>query len=62
MFDKSLLHVLVCPVSKEPLEYDAKNNELACQASGLAYAIRGSIPVLLESKARSLNADNSAAP
>jgi uncharacterized protein YbaR (Trm112 family) len=61
MFDESLLDILVCPVSKSPLEYDAKNNELICQTSGLAYAIRGSIPVLLESEARSLSAGDSAA-
>lgn len=61
MFDESLLEILVCPVSKAPLTYDASNNELVCQASGLAYAIRGSIPVLLESEARSLNTSQSAA-
>lgn len=54
MFDESLLQILVCPVSKAPLEYDADNNELICHASGLGYPVRGSIPVLLESEAHSL--------
>ncbi|MDG2271474.1 MAG: Trm112 family protein [Halioglobus sp.] len=54
MLDESLLQILVCPVSKAPLEYDADNNELICRASGLCYPVRGSIPVLLESEAYSL--------
>ena len=62
MFDESLLSILVCPVSKASLEYDAKNNELLCSTSKLAYPIRGSIPILLESEARSLSASDSAAP
>ncbi len=59
MFDEKWLSVLVCPVSKAPLEYDAQNNELICQTSGLAYTIRGSVPVLLESESRSLSARDS---
>jgi uncharacterized protein YbaR (Trm112 family) len=48
---------LVCPVSKAPLEYDQKRNELVCKASGLAYPIRDGIPVMLESEARVLTTD-----
>ncbi|KDE39939.1 MAG: Trm112 family protein [Nitrincola lacisaponensis] len=55
--DKKLLDILVCPVSKAPLEYNADANELICRASGLAYPIRDDIPVLLESEARTLTAD-----
>ena len=57
MIDKKLLSILVCPVSKAPLEYDEANDELICKASGLAYPVRDGIPVMLESEARQLTAD-----
>ena len=55
--DKKLLSILVCPVSKAPLEYDKAKQELVCRASGLAYPINEGIPVMLESEARQLTAD-----
>ncbi|MFW2421526.1 MAG: Trm112 family protein [Porticoccaceae bacterium] len=55
--DKKLLSILVCPVSKAPLEYLADQQELVCRASGLAYPVRDGIPVMLESEARQLSAD-----
>ncbi len=55
--DKQLLSILVCPVSKAPLEYDREKQELVCRASGLAYPIRDGIPVMLESEARELSAE-----
>jgi uncharacterized protein len=55
--DKKLLSLLVCPVSKAPLEYREETQELVCKASGLAYPIRDGIPVMLESEARQLTAD-----
>jgi uncharacterized protein YbaR (Trm112 family) len=55
--DKKLLSILVCPVTKAPLVYDKENNELLCKASGLAYPVRDGIPVMLESEARLLTAD-----
>ena len=57
MIDKKLLSILVCPVSKAPLEYDKDKDELICKASGLAYPVRDGIPVMLESEARQLTAD-----
>ncbi|MFL0797134.1 MAG: Trm112 family protein [Cellvibrionaceae bacterium] len=54
MIDEKLLSILVCPVSKAPLEYDREKQELICYASGLAYPIRDDIPVMLESEARQL--------
>lgn len=57
MIDKKLLSILVCPVSKAPLVYDEENQELICKASGLAYPIRDDIPVMLETEARQLSAD-----
>ncbi|KGK43168.1 MULTISPECIES: Trm112 family protein [Nitrincola] len=55
--DKKLLDILVCPVSKAPLEYNKDSNELICRASGLAYPIRDDIPVLLETEARTLTTE-----
>jgi uncharacterized protein YbaR (Trm112 family) len=57
MLDKKLLSILVCPVSKAPLEYDEARQELVCRASGLAYPVRDGIPVMLESEARHLSTD-----
>lgn len=55
--DKKLLSILVCPVTKAPLQYDESKQELVCRASGLAYPIRDGIPVMLESEARLLTTD-----
>jgi uncharacterized protein YbaR (Trm112 family) len=55
--DKKLLSILVCPVTKAPLEFNATTNELVCRVSGLAYPIRDGIPVMLEAEARQLDAD-----
>ena len=57
MIDKKLLSILVCPVTKAPLEYDREKEELVCKASGLAYPIRDGIPVMLENEARQLTAE-----
>lgn len=57
MIDKRLLSILVCPVTKAPVEYDKDKDELICRASGLAYPVRDGIPVMLESEARPLTAD-----
>lgn len=55
--DPKLLDILVCPVSKAPLEWDKERNELICRASGLAYPVRDGIPVMLEAEARTLSTD-----
>ena len=39
------------------VEYDEEKDELVCKASGLAYPVRDGIPVMLESEARQLTAD-----
>lgn len=57
MLDKKLLAILVCPVSKAPLQYDEERRELLCKASGLAYPVRDGIPVMLEEEARPLTAE-----
>ena len=56
--DPKLLDILVCPVSKAPLEWDKERNELICRASGLAYPVRDGIPVMLESEARALSSES----
>ncbi len=53
--DPRLLDILVCPVTKGPLEYDREHQELISRSAGLAYPIRDGIPVMLESEARRLD-------
>lgn len=53
--DKRLLDVLVCPICKSSLQYDADTNELICKADQLAFPIKDGIPVMLVVEARSLN-------
>jgi len=53
--DPKLLEILVCPVTKGPLRYDRERQELVSQAAGLAYPIRDSVPIMLESEARRLD-------
>jgi uncharacterized protein YbaR (Trm112 family) len=55
MLDEKLLEILVCPISKAPLEYDREKQELVCRASGLAYPVRDGVPFLIESAARQLS-------
>lgn len=55
--DSKLLQILVCPVTKGPLIYDKKANELISKSARLAYPIRDGIPVMLEDEARKLDPD-----
>lgn len=52
--DPKLLEILVCPVTKSPLEYDAANQELISRSARLAYPIRDGIPIMLPEEARQL--------
>lgn len=52
--DPKLLAILVCPVTKGPLDYDKANQELISKSARLAYPIRDGIPVMLEDEARRL--------
>jgi hypothetical protein len=47
-----LLEILVCPVTKGPLEYDRAANELISRKAGLAFPIRDGIPIMLPDEAR----------
>ena len=53
--DPKLLEILVCPVTKGTLRYDAAAQELISDAAGLAYPIRDGIPIMLVDEARSLD-------
>lgn len=55
--DKHLLDILVDPVTKGPLIYDSKRQELLSRAARLAYPIRDGIPVMLPEEARELSSD-----
>ncbi|MBI3675119.1 MAG: Trm112 family protein [Proteobacteria bacterium] len=52
--DPKLLEILVCPLTKMPLVYDRAKQELLSKAAGLAYPIRGGIPIMLQGEAREL--------
>jgi uncharacterized protein len=49
-----LLEILVCPITKGPLEYDPAAQELISRAARLAYPIRDGIPIMLPEEARAL--------
>ena len=53
--DRKLLEILVCPVTKGTLEYDAARNELISRQAKLAYPIRDGIPIMLADEARKLD-------
>ena len=53
--DPKLLEILVCPLTKGPLEYDRQAQELISRKAGLAFPIRDGIPIMLVDDARSLD-------
>ena len=53
--DPKLLEILVCPLTKGPLSYDADAQELISDRAGLAYPIRDGIPIMLPDEARALD-------
>ncbi len=53
--DTKLLELLVCPVTKGPLEYDRQSQELLSRSARLAYPVRDGIPVLLEREAPAMD-------
>jgi uncharacterized protein len=52
--DSKLLEMLVCPVTKGPLQFDRDRQELISKSARLAYPVRDGIPVMLEEEARKL--------
>ena len=55
--DSKLLDILVCPVTKGPLEYDRAAQELISKKAGLAYPVRDGIPIMLPDEARRIDED-----
>ena len=53
--DPKLLEILVCPLTKGQLEYDAEHQELISRSAKLAYPIRDGIPIMLPEEARKLD-------
>ena len=52
--DPALLAILVCPVTRTPLRYDEALGALFSDAAGLAYPVRGDVPVLVKEEAQPL--------
>ena len=55
LVDPKLLEILVCPLTKGPLEYDVEKQELISRSAKLAYPIRDGIPIMLPEEARRLD-------
>ena len=53
--DPKLLEILVCPLTKGPLEFDAEKQELISRSAKLAYPIRDGIPIMLPEEARRID-------
>lgn len=55
--DRKMLELLVCPVTKGNLRYDAEHNELISRLAKLAYPVRDGVPIMLASEARHIESD-----
>ncbi len=53
--DPRLLELLVCPVTRAELIYDAERQELISRPAKLAYPIRDGVPIMLPEEARKLD-------
>ncbi|MCG6503894.1 Trm112 family protein [Kingella pumchi] len=53
--NRETLAILVCPLTKKPLEYHADKQELWSKAAKLAFPIRDGIPIMLPDEARELS-------
>ncbi len=53
--DPKLLELLACPLTKGPLSWDPERGELVSRLARLAYPVRGGIPIMLPSEARTLS-------
>jgi len=52
--DPRLLEILVCPVTKGPLEWDQTRGELISRQAKLAFPVRDGVPIMLPEEARPL--------
>ncbi|WP_342321283.1 Trm112 family protein [Kosakonia sp. BYX6] len=57
--DHRLLEIIACPVCNGKLNFTQDKQELICKVDSLAFPVREGIPVLLETEARSLTAEES---
>ena len=57
--DHRLLEIIACPVCNGKLWYNQENKRLFANWTTLAFPLRDGIPVLLETEARVLTADES---
>lgn len=55
--DPELLAILVCPLTRTPLRWDAEASELVSEAAGLAYPVRDGVPILVPELAQRLGSD-----
>lgn len=55
--DPKMIDILVCPVTKTKVFYDKKQQALISTAANLAYPVRDGIPIMLETEARPLTAE-----
>ena len=53
--DPRLLELLVCPLTKQSLDYDEARQELISRSARLAYPIRRGVPFMVPSEARHLD-------
>lgn len=53
--DRKMLEALICPQTRTQLKYDAERQELVSRAAGVAFPIRGGIPIMLVDEARQLD-------
>jgi uncharacterized protein YbaR (Trm112 family) len=60
--DSKLLELMVCPVTKGPLNFDRERQELLSRSARLAYPVRDGIPLMLESEARAISGEAPAQP
>lgn len=58
VLDERMVDLLVCPLTKQALTYDEAAHELISKSAKLAYPVRGGVPILLPSEARSLEPEN----
>jgi uncharacterized protein YbaR (Trm112 family) len=52
--DPRLLEILVCPLTRTRLRYDADAQELISDSAGLAYPVREGVPIMLVEEAREI--------
>jgi uncharacterized protein YbaR (Trm112 family) len=53
--DPRLLEVLVCPMTRGPLDYDRDRGELISRGARLAFPVRDGVPIMLVEEARALD-------